>query len=122
MSATVIPNPRLRADVVIRPLGDDGGYVVKNPRTNEFFQIAEEEHFLLGQINGVQNAEQICTVFEECFGEALTRAELDAFLESAASRGLLEIAGRDLPNADFEGAESRNPKSETNPKHEGPKS
>src|SRR5262245_43803520 len=39
------PLPACRPELLIRPLGEEGGYVVKDPRTGEFFHIGEAEHF-----------------------------------------------------------------------------
>src|SRR5689334_8505768 len=37
------PLPARRADLVLRPSGDDGGHVVKDPRTGEFYNLGPEE-------------------------------------------------------------------------------
>ena len=94
MSITVAssPLPTRRADLVIRPIGDDGRYVVKDPHSGEFFQIGEEEHFLLQQLDGERDAAQICTAFEETFGEPLSSEDLDGFLEMTAKQGLVAKA------------------------------
>ena len=42
--------PARRADLVIRPIGDEGRYVVKLPETQDYFHLGEEEHFLLLQL------------------------------------------------------------------------
>jgi multidrug efflux pump subunit AcrA (membrane-fusion protein) len=92
MSAVTTSLPAKRADLVIRPIGDAGRYVVKDPLTAEFFQIGEEEHFLLQQLDGERDAEAICAAFEERFGEPLSGVDLDGFLEMAAKQGLIAKA------------------------------
>ena len=44
--------PTRRTDLVIRPIGEGGRYVVKIPGTNDYFHLGEEEHFLLLQLDG----------------------------------------------------------------------
>ena len=52
MSVTAQPAlhlPSCWPDLVVRPLGENGQYVVKDPRTGDFFHLGEQEHFLLGR-------------------------------------------------------------------------
>jgi putative peptide zinc metalloprotease protein len=84
--------PARRTDLVIKPIGDDGRHVVKDPQSAEFFQIGPEEHFLLMQLDGQRDAKAVCAAFEEQFGEPLAQDDLDGFLEMASKQGLLEIA------------------------------
>src|SRR5215471_19303276 len=48
--------PARRSDLVIRALGEEGRYVVKDPRTSAYFQFGTEEHFLLAHLDGRQTA------------------------------------------------------------------
>ena len=93
--------PARRPDLVIRALGEDGRYVVKDPKTGEFFQIGEAEQFLLEQLDGTRDADAIRAAFEEKFGEPLPEDDLYGFLESVREQGLLQSAGdgagADLP-------------------------
>jgi len=82
--------PIRRSDLVIRPIGDGGRYVVKDPDGRDYFELGEEEHFLLAQLDGSRTLEEICTVFEERFGEPLLEEDLDGFLDMARQQGLLE--------------------------------
>ena len=77
-------------ELVIRPLGDGGQHVVKNPRTGDFFHLGEQEHFLLDQLDGEKDAAAICRAFGERFCESLSEEDLNDFLEIADERGLLE--------------------------------
>jgi putative peptide zinc metalloprotease protein len=81
--------PCRRAELVIRPLGDQGPYVVKDPHTGAYFHLGEEEHFLLTQLDGQQDTETICAAFALRFGQPLTGEDLQEFLEMAEARGLL---------------------------------
>src|SRR5262245_33745664 len=85
--------PARRPDLVIRPLGDQGRYVVKDPRTGAFFTFGEQEHFLLTQLDGERGSETIRWAFEERFGESLSGEDLDGFLKLAERKGLLLPAG-----------------------------
>jgi hypothetical protein len=82
---------------VIRPLGDGGRYVVKDPRSGEFFELGDEEHFLLAQLDGQRAAEAICAAFAEHFGTPLTEEELAEFLELARAQGFLQTPDEALP-------------------------
>src|SRR5262249_56502652 len=82
--------PARRPDLVIRPLGERGRYVVKDPRTGAFYTFGEQEHFLLLQLDGQRDAEAVCKAFEGRFGESLSKGDLDGFLELARKKGLLQ--------------------------------
>src|SRR5262245_26598178 len=86
--AVAVP-PARRPDLLLRPLGDRGRYVVKDLRTGVYFTLGEQEYFLLCQLDGVRSAGAICRAFEEQFGEPLSRADLDGFVELARSRRFL---------------------------------
>jgi putative peptide zinc metalloprotease protein len=114
MTATAILLPASRTDLIIRPIGNDGRYVVKDPRSGDFFQIGEEERFLLEQLDGKRDANQICTAFKEQFGEPLSADDLDGFLEMSAKQGLLAKPESGEPGASATGVPQsavRNPKS-----------
>src|SRR5262245_32966095 len=85
--------PVRRPELVIRPLGDRGRYVVKDPGTGAFFTFGEQEHFLLAQLDGERDAEAVCRAFEGRFGEPLSAGDLDGFLGLARGKGLLRPAG-----------------------------
>jgi putative peptide zinc metalloprotease protein len=84
------PLPCRRPDLVVRPFGEDGLYVVKDPRTGAYYQLGDEEHFLLTQLDGQRDAETIRAAFAERFGQALSDEELQEFLDMAEERGLLQ--------------------------------
>jgi hypothetical protein len=50
-TATAVP-PRPRSDLVLRPLGDGGEFVVKGPSTGAYFSLGEQEGFLLLRLDG----------------------------------------------------------------------
>jgi len=60
--------PCRRPELVVRPLGEDGPYVVKEPRTGAYYHLGDEEHFLLTQLDGQRDAETIRAAFAERFG------------------------------------------------------
>src|SRR5439155_12902608 len=84
--------PCRRSELVIRPLGEHGPYVVKDPGTGAYYHLGDEEHFLLTQLDGQRDAETIRAAFAERFGQSLSDEELQEFLELAAVRGLLQGA------------------------------
>ena len=83
------PLPARRPELLIRPLGEEGRYVVKDPRTGEFFQIGVAEHFLLTQFDGERTAEAVRAAYAERFGEPLSQDDLDEFIELARAQGFL---------------------------------
>src|SRR5687767_1759650 len=83
MSSSDTLLPTRRPDLVIRPLGDDGRYVVKDPRSGRFYQLGEQEHFLLLQLDGQREASEVCVAFERQFGDALSADDLNGFLQMA---------------------------------------
>jgi multidrug resistance efflux pump len=84
------PLPCRRAELVVRPLGERGPYVVKDRSSGAFYHLGDEEHFLLTQLDGQRDAEAIRAAFAERFGQPLAEEELQEFLEMAAQRGLLQ--------------------------------
>jgi multidrug resistance efflux pump len=70
-------------------LGNDGQFVVKDPRAGTFYNLGEQEAFLLLQLDGMRTAEAICTAFEEQFGQPLSGEDLQEFLELARTWGFL---------------------------------
>src|SRR5262245_39626010 len=86
--------PCRRPDLVIRPLGDRGPYVVKDPRTGAYYQLGDEEYFLLTQLDGRRDAATVREAFAQRFGQPLADEELGDFLELVQGQGLL---GADQP-------------------------
>src|SRR5262245_2579151 len=92
------PLPCRRPELVVRPLGDHGPYVVKDPRTGTYYHLGEEEHFLLMQLDGQRKAEAIRAAFAERFGQSLAGTELQEFLDMARVQGFLQTdPGDGLP-------------------------
>src|SRR5437588_9210455 len=84
--ATVPPR---RPELLVRPLGDTGQSVVKDPRTGHYYNLGAHESFLLAQLDGVRTAEQVCAAFAERFDEPLSADDLNEFIDLARARGLL---------------------------------
>src|SRR5262249_55143418 len=81
--------PARRPDLLLRPLGEQGRYVVKDLRTGAYFTLGEQESFLLSQLDGLRDAGAICRAFEERFGEPLPEDDFGQFIQLACSRGFL---------------------------------
>jgi hypothetical protein len=90
MPNVATPLPCRRPELVARPFGENGSYLVRNRQKGESFQLGAEEHFLLGQLDGTRTANGICAAFAERFGAALTEDQLQEFLELARARELLQ--------------------------------
>lgn len=93
MSAVATLPPARRSDLLIREVGP-GQYVVKQSAEGSYFRIGPVEHFLLLALDGTRTAEEICTSFEERFGEPLSLEELDEFVELMRKRDLIASPGR----------------------------
>src|SRR6266516_4838102 len=85
--------PRRRADLLVRPLGDGGDCVVKDQHSGEYYNLGAQEAFLLERLDGEQTAQAICASFGKKFGQPLSEAELQEFLELARSLGFLQAVG-----------------------------
>src|SRR5688500_12574945 len=81
--------PARRPDLIVRPLGEEGRYVVKDPSSGAYYELGEEEHFLLTQLDGTRSVEDISSAFEGRFGQGLFQEELDEFVEMARSQGFI---------------------------------
>src|SRR5262249_55271566 len=79
-----------RPDLVARPFGENGSYLVRDRLQGESFQLGPEEHFLLARLDGTRTVEDLCAAFAERFGEPLTEEELQEFLDLARERGLVQ--------------------------------
>jgi multidrug efflux pump subunit AcrA (membrane-fusion protein) len=90
-----------RPDLVVRPVGDDGQHVVKDPATGEYYHLGEQEAFLLLSLDGSRTPEAVCAAFAERFGEPLSKEDLGDFLEAVGSQGLLqELSPSGQPSGD----------------------
>jgi multidrug efflux pump subunit AcrA (membrane-fusion protein) len=93
MSTLTTVLPLRRAELIIRPIGERGRYVVKDPAGGRYFELGEEEHYLLTQLDGQRDATEICAAFERRFGQPLGEDELETFLQLAQSQALLDHKG-----------------------------
>jgi multidrug resistance efflux pump len=75
--------------LIIAPHSAAGEYVIKDPATSAYYHLGPEESLLLRALDGRQNFESIARRFEQTFGQALTRQDLDDFIELANSMNLL---------------------------------
>jgi multidrug efflux pump subunit AcrA (membrane-fusion protein) len=102
MPELAVPLPSRRPELVTSPLGESGRYVLKDAQSGAYFQLGEEEHFLLLQLDGLRTADEVCRAYQERFGKPLGEADLDEFLALACGQGFLQATGE---------AESPGPKS-----------
>ena len=93
MTAPGTMPPARRPELLVRPLGDGGDHVVKDPRTGEYFNLGPQESFLLLRLDGRHTATQICGAFEAHFGEPLTGEDLEEFVSLARAQGFLRPPG-----------------------------
>src|SRR5262245_2924582 len=90
MSAMTLVFPARRPDLVVRPFGTQGGYVVKNPCSGDYFHLGEEAHFLLAQLDGPQSGAELDAAFQERFGTSLADEELHEFFDLVTAQGLVQ--------------------------------
>lgn len=84
--------PIRRARLIVRPLGERGEHVVKDPNTEAYFHLGPQEAFLLLCLDGELSVNQIRAQFEAKFGEELSEDDLTGFLELANDSGFVEYA------------------------------
>jgi RND family efflux transporter MFP subunit len=87
-----VPLPARRPDLIVKPSGDGGGHVVKDPRTGQFFDLGPEESFLLLGLDGRQTGAELAAAFEARFGSPLPAEDLEDFLGLARSLGFVTTA------------------------------
>src|SRR5262245_1930560 len=109
MSTIAADLPVRRTDLVIRPLGENGRYVVKDPGTGSYFQIGEQEHFLLLLLDGQHGADAVCRQFEAQFAEPLSTEDLDGFVVLARKRRLVREASESSDPGTRQSSEDRIP-------------
>jgi multidrug resistance efflux pump len=97
-SATILPSRR--SELIVRSIGDGGPYVIKDPHSGAYFQLGDQEHFLLMQLDGRCDAVAIGRAFAKRFGQTLDDEDLESFLEEARNQGFLqETTGVKAPPA-----------------------
>jgi len=84
--------PYRRSDLLIRPVDNGDRYVVKDPRSGAYFQLGEQEYFLLSQLDGERTPRDVCRAFEKRFGAPLSEKELDGFVDLATEQGFVPLA------------------------------
>src|SRR5262245_43958713 len=82
--------PARRPDLVLRPLDDEGQWVVKDPAAGDYYQLGAAEHFLLGQLDGRQDAAAARAAFATRFAHPLSEDELHEFVATAEAQGFLQ--------------------------------
>src|ERR1041385_8011839 len=84
--------PRFRADLAISEQVTAEGkvYVVKDPIADRFYRLPEEAHFIAKQLDGETPIEAVRRRTEERFGTSLAPGELNEFVGSLKTAGLLD--------------------------------
>src|SRR5438874_1224319 len=85
-----------RQDLILRPIGAEGQFVVKDPKTGAFFHMGDREQFLLNRLDGQQTLQTVRRAYERQFDEPLTADDLDEFLATAAAQNLVTPASTAL--------------------------
>lgn len=85
--------PRRHPNLVIREMDERNRFVVKHPGTGDFFEIGEQEHFLLTRLDGAADRDALSREFESRFSQTLTTSDLDEFIDVAEQQGLLCESG-----------------------------
>lgn len=80
--------PSLHPDVTLHQVAESE-FVAKVRSSQSYFQLGEQEYFLLTGLAGTRNPQVLCDRYQHRFGETLPVEELLAFLGDAASRGLV---------------------------------
>src|SRR5687768_6080969 len=86
------PLPARRTELIVRPLGDDGGHVVKDPRNGAYYNLGPQESFLFARLDGRSTAAAVRAAFAKEFGEELSEGDLHDFLAIARDSGFVEPA------------------------------
>ena len=92
--ATVTAPPARRPDLILRPLGNDGRVVVKDPATGNYFNLEAPEAFLLERMDGRQGVDDICASFEARFGDALTPDAIDSAVKLFRGTSARDVESR----------------------------
>ncbi|HYG76841.1 MAG TPA: HlyD family efflux transporter periplasmic adaptor subunit [Planctomycetota bacterium] len=88
-SETASPPVSRRHDLIIRPVGESGECVVKDPASASYYQLGAEEAFLLSALDGTRNGTLICDSYQQRFNKALTESELQEFIDYARAVGFV---------------------------------
>src|SRR4029434_5320422 len=84
--------PRARRDLVIVPIAYRGEpfWTIKDPVALRYYQLRDEERFILGLLDGRLSLDEIIARFEERFApRRLARTELAGFLALLHREGLV---------------------------------
>jgi multidrug resistance efflux pump len=87
--------PKVRGDLIIARHEDaaNAPFVVKDPRTTQFFRFRETEHFIVNQLDGKTPLDVVRRKTEERFGATLSQDTLTKFVRTLHDHGLLETDG-----------------------------
>ena len=83
---------RMRRDLAARKVvfGGRGYWNIKDPLTLRYFQLRDEEYFILSTLDGRQSVDQICRQFDKEFApNRLGDRQLQSYLATLHSQGLV---------------------------------
>ena len=84
--------PRARPDLVVQPLsfGRHTAWGIKDPVSLRYFQLGDEEHFILGCLDGRTSIKEVKERFEQRFApRKLDPGHLQGFLGLLFRQGML---------------------------------
>jgi multidrug efflux pump subunit AcrA (membrane-fusion protein) len=90
MLALATMPPRRRSDLIIKPVDQVGRSVVKDRITGQYFELGEQESFLLTRLDGRRSSLSVRIEFERRFRTPLSEDEFDEFLDLASDNGFLK--------------------------------
>ncbi len=84
--------PRLRDDLVVSRQTQAGQtvYIIKDPRTDKFFQLREPEYFLAKSLDGKTSPEQVAEHFAEKFELRIDAEQVEKFIDLLHQKKFLE--------------------------------
>src|SRR5688572_26998261 len=102
MTAPLALLPPRRPDLLVRPFGDRGESVVKDPKSGEYFNLGQEESFLLDCLDDAATIDGVRAKYRNRFGSEISEGDLHSFVELAQSLGFLRESSKpaDEPLAD----------------------
>ncbi len=106
MSVTSEIPPRLSSAIVISPVDREGFVVVKNQVKRTYLRLGEQETFLLCKFDGQSSYGSIIDEFETRFGESISCDDIQGFVDSAKTHGLLTLHRDSSSDRDQESPQS----------------
>ena len=100
--------PRVRDDLTIQAISPTE-YVIKRRESREYFSVGPQEACLLELLNGKHSFVEIQDAYSKRFGEALSEADLNEFLQAIQPMGLLKSSSKSRSGSKDSPTESATP-------------